>query len=150
MKKSPINTPPLVKVLAILLFIFGLFAFFGSLYLWGEGFILDPPPDVDIAFPVTDILVNAPACLIAAFGLWKLKRFGYPASQFAAGFFIYASVYIFVEVIQVGPPYPLDIILPQVLAVLTRSSAGLLPVPDSRLVSELSYASTLQNHPLQA
>ena len=112
MKKSPINTPSLVKVLAVLLFIFGLFAFFGSLFLWGEGFILDAPPDVDIAFPVTDILVNTPTCMSAAFGLRKLKRFGYPASQFVAGFFIYASVYIFVEVLQGGTPYPLEIVMP--------------------------------------
>jgi len=69
------NTPIQVKVLPALLFIFGLFTFFDSLFLWGEGFVLDAPPVVDIAFPVTDILVNAAACLIAAFGLWKLKRF---------------------------------------------------------------------------
>jgi len=36
-----------------------------------------------------------------------------------AGFFVYASVYIFVEVLGDGPPYPQEIILPQVLAVLT-------------------------------
>jgi fucose 4-O-acetylase-like acetyltransferase len=119
LNKTDANPPPLVKVLAILLFIFGLFAFFGSLFLWGEGFLLDAPPGVDIAFPVTDILVNAPACLITSYGLWKLKSFGYPASQFTAGFFIYASVYIFVEVLQGGPPYPLEILLPQALAVAT-------------------------------
>jgi uncharacterized membrane protein (DUF2068 family) len=111
--------PALVKILAALLAVFGVFAFFGSLFLWGEGFILNTPPSVDIAFPVTDILVNAPACLVAAIGLWKMKRFGYPASQFVAGFFIYASVYIFAEVFTGGPPYPLEIIIPQVLAVLT-------------------------------
>jgi len=117
------GTPIPVKILAVLLAIFGFFAFFGSLFLWGEGFILDAPVGVDIAFPVTDVLVNAPACLIAAFGLWKMKRFGYPASQFVAGFFIYASVYIFLDVLQGEPPYPLEIILPQVLALLT---AGVL------------------------
>jgi hypothetical protein len=73
---------------------------------------------VEYAFPVTDILVNAPASIIAAIGLWRLKRFGYPASQFVAGFYIYASVYIFFEVLQGGPPYPPEIILPQVLAVI--------------------------------
>jgi len=113
----------MVKILAVLLTLFGVFAFFGSLFLWGEGFILNAPVGVDIAFPVTDVLVNAPACLVAAFGLWKMKRFGYPASQFVAGFFIYASVYIFLEVLQGGPPHPLEIILPQVLALLT---AGVL------------------------
>ena len=119
MENQSTKAPPPVKTLAILLAIFGIFAFFGSLFLWGEGFILNAPPGVDIAFPVTDILVNAPACIFAAFGLWKLKRFGYPASQFVAGFFIYASVYIFAEVLQDGAPYPLEIILPQILAVIT-------------------------------
>jgi hypothetical protein len=113
------KAPPLVKTLAILLAIFGIFAFFGSLFLWGEGFIFNARPGVDIAFPVTDILVNAPACLASSVGLWKLKRFGYPLSQFVAGFFIYASVYIFVEVLQDGAPYPLEIVLPQILAVVT-------------------------------
>ena len=113
------ETPMPVRILAVLLFLFGLFAFFGSLFMWGEGFILDPPPDADIAFPLTDILVNAPACLVASYGLWRLKRFGYPASQFVAGFSIYASVYIIAEVFQAGQPYPMEILLPQVAAVLT-------------------------------
>ena len=73
---------------------------------------------MDLAFPVTDILVNAPASLIAAIGLWKLKKYGYVVSQFVAGFYIYASVEIFVHVIQAGPPYAVEIVAPQVLAVL--------------------------------
>jgi len=112
--KSPIP----IKILAILLFSFGLFAFFGSVFLWGEGFVLNPPEGVDLAFPVTDILINAPASIIAAVGLWKMKQWGYAASQFVAGFYVYASVEIFVHVTQEGPPYLLEIVVPQVLAVL--------------------------------
>jgi hypothetical protein len=113
------NTPsPLgIKILSISLFLFSLFAFFGSLFVWGEGFLFSFPEGVDFAYPITDILVNAPASLIAAVGLWKMKRFGYVASQFVAGFYIYASVEIFVHVIQDGPPYALEIVLPQILAV---------------------------------
>jgi hypothetical protein len=48
-----------------------------------------------------------------------MKRIGYPASQFVAGFYIYASVYIFIELAENGPPYPIEILLPQVLAVIT-------------------------------
>ena len=118
MQTAP-NSPIPVRILAGVLFLFGLFAFFGSLFLWGEGFILNPPLGSDIAFPLTDILVNTPACLAASYGLWKLKRFGYPASQFVAGFFIYASTYIIVEVFQAGQPYPLEILLPQIGAVIT-------------------------------
>lgn len=107
-----------VRVLAVVLFLFGLFAFFGSVFLWGEGFILQFPEGVDYRFPVTDILVNAPASIVASIGLWKLKRYGYVAAQFVAGFYTYASVEIFVEVVQCGPPYLLEIVVPQVLAVV--------------------------------
>ena len=107
-----------IKILAILLFLFGLLAFFGSLFLWGEGFILQFPQGVNYSFPIADILINAPTSIIASIGLWKLKRYGYVASQFVAGFYIYASVIIFVEVAQGGLPYALEIIGPQVLAVL--------------------------------
>lgn len=110
--------PPIpVRILSILLFLFSLFAFFGSLFMWGEGFLLKFSDGVDYRFPVTDILVNAPASMIAAIGLWRMRHYGYVASQFVAGFYIYASVEIFVEVVQVGPPYAIEIIVPQVMAV---------------------------------
>jgi hypothetical protein len=112
--KSPIT----VKILAVFLFLFGLLAFLGSAFLWGEGFILNPPEGVDLAFPITDILVNAPASIAAAIGLWKMKQWGYATSQFVAGFYVYASVEIFVQVAQEGPPYAVEIVAPQVLAVL--------------------------------
>jgi hypothetical protein len=111
-------TPLSLRVLAVLLFIFAIFAFLGSLFLWGEGFLFSFPQGVNVAFPLTDILVNAPASLYAAYGLWFLKKYGYPASQFVAGFYIYASVYIFIEVVQGGPPYPVEIVLPQMLTVI--------------------------------
>jgi hypothetical protein len=112
------NSPLPVKILAVVLFLFGLFAFFGSAFLWGEGFILRPPADADLGFPVADILVNAPASIIAAIGLWRMKQWGHVASQFVAGFYVYASVEIFVHVAQEGPPYALEIVAPQVLAVV--------------------------------
>ena len=118
MAEKSATRPWPVTTLAILLFLFSLLAFFGSLFLWGEGFLLQFPAGVDLAFPVTDILVNAPASFIAAIGLWKLKKYGYVVSQFVAGFYIYASVEIFVHVIQAGPPYAMEIVAPQVLAVL--------------------------------
>ena len=107
-----------VTTLAILLFLFSLLAFFGSLFLWGEGFLLQFPADVDLSFPITDILINAPASMVAAIGLWKLKRYGYIASQFVAGFYVYASVEIFVHVAQGDLPNAMAIVAPQVFAVL--------------------------------
>lgn len=107
-----------IKILAILLFLFGLLAFLGSLFLWGEGFILQFPKGVDYSFPIADIFINAPASIIASIGLWKLKRYGYVVSQFVAGFYMYASVIIFVEVAQGGPPYAPEITGPRILGVL--------------------------------
>jgi hypothetical protein len=111
-----------VRILAVLLFLFSLFAFFGSLFMWGEGFLFRFPEGVDYRFPVTDILVNAPASMIAAIGLWGMRRYGYVASQFVAGFYIYASVEIFVEVVQAGPPYSIEIVVPQVMAVAVATA----------------------------
>jgi hypothetical protein len=93
------------------------------LFLWGQGFLLSFPPGVDYRFPVTDILVNSPACFISAIGLWGGRRYGYIAAQFTAGFFVYASVEIFVMVFQAPPPYALEILVPQVIAVI---AAGFL------------------------
>jgi len=112
------STSPIpVRILAVVLFLFSLFAFFGSLFMWGEGFLFAFPQGVDYRFPVTDLLVNAPASMIAAIGLWGMKRYGFVASQFVAGFYIYASVEIFVEVLQAGPPLAVEILVPQVFAV---------------------------------
>ena len=117
MSESISGIPTPVKILSIVLFLFSLFAFFGSLFMWGEGFLLQFPEGADFRFPITDILVNAPASMVAAIGLWGMRRYGYVASQFVAGFYIYASVEIFVEVVQAGPPYAIEIVIPQVIAV---------------------------------
>jgi hypothetical protein len=50
--------------------------------------------------------------------LWGGRRYGYVAAQFTAGFFVYASVEIFVMVFQAPPPFPLEILIPQVFAVI--------------------------------
>lgn len=112
------NTPISLKILGFLLFPLGLFAFFGSVFLWGQGFILAPPPDVDLGFPITDILINAPASILAGFGLLRLRKWGQKMAWFVAGFYIYASVEIFVHMFQAGPPLPPEIYIPQTFAVL--------------------------------
>ena len=113
--------PTGVSVLAIVLLLFSAFAFFGSLFMWGEGFLFSFPPGADYRFPVTDILVNTPASLIAAIGLWKMRQWGYVAAQFVAGFYVYGSVEIFVMVIQHGPPFPIEIVIPQIAAVFVAA-----------------------------
>ncbi len=122
MTEQQLEVPIPVRILAVLLFLFGLFAFFGSLFMWGEGFLLRFPEGIDYRFPVTDIPVNVPVSMVAALGLWRMRRYGYVASQFVAGFYIYASMEIFVEVVQGGPPYPTEIIMPQIMAVAVAAA----------------------------
>ena len=117
MPETENKAPIFIRVTSAILFVFGLFAFLGSLFTWGNGFLLSFPESVDYAFPITDILVNAPASVIAAIGLWSLKRYGFVAAYFVSGFYIYASVEIFVRVFQGGPPFALEILVPQILAV---------------------------------
>lgn len=118
MAETQNNTPIFLRVISVILFLFGVFAFFGSLFMWGDGFLLSFPEGVDYTFHITDILVNAPASILAAIGLWRLKRYGFVAAYFVAGFYVYASVEIFVHVFKAGPPFATEILVPQILAVI--------------------------------
>ena len=61
-----------------------------------------------------------------------MRKFGYIAAQFAAGFYIYASVLIFVDMFQGALPATPEIWAPQTLAVLIGLVLvfGLWPVRD--------------------
>lgn len=118
MSESSLSAPTPLKIVVGILFIFGLFAFVAGVTLYGMGFILTPPPDADLSYPVADTLVNGPACVLAAIGLWRLRKWGYALGWFVAGFYIYASVEIFAAFLHAGPPYLPEIFVPQTLAVL--------------------------------
>jgi len=47
MNVQRVPRPSGVSVLAIILFLFCAFAFIGSLFMWGEGFLLSFPPGAD-------------------------------------------------------------------------------------------------------
>jgi hypothetical protein len=107
-----------IKIIAIILIIFGVFAGLGSLFLWGQGFLFSFPGDINLATPIADFLINFPISVVAGVGLWQLRSYGYIAAQFVAGFYIYASVLIFVEMFQGNLSSGPEIWLPQGLAIL--------------------------------
>jgi hypothetical protein len=107
-----------VKVLAGLLVVLGVFAGLGSLLLWGQGFLFTFPSDVPLASPLADFFINFPLSVIAGIGLWRMRHYGYIASQIVAGFYLYASVLIFVEMFQGDLPLSPEIWAPQTIAVL--------------------------------
>lgn len=111
-------TPIPVKIIAVLLIFLGLFAGLGSLLLWGQGFLFSFPGDVKLASPIADFFINFPVSVIAGIGLLGMRKYGYAASQFVAGIYIYASVLIFVDMFQGELPSSPEIWAPQALAVL--------------------------------
>jgi hypothetical protein len=104
------------KVLGLLFIFFGLFAIGGSIFLWGAGFYFNFPNGVDLALPSADLFVNGPASILTGIGLWKTRKWGYVMAWFTAGFYLYASVEVFVFAIQDGNMTP-EIFIPQSLAV---------------------------------
>ncbi|MHA2249779.1 MAG: hypothetical protein ACXAD7_05425 [Candidatus Kariarchaeaceae archaeon] len=108
--------PKSITYLGIILIIISVFAFVGSFFIWGEGIIVDPPADTDLSYPITDILINSPSSMIAGIGLLRMKKWGKYMGWFVAGFYIYASIEIFVDVAQEGG-FPLEIVLPQIVAI---------------------------------
>jgi hypothetical protein len=114
-----------IRVLSVTLFLFAALAAFGSIFLWGQGSIFSPPVDAALAFPIADLLVNVPASLTAAIGLWRMKRYGFVAAQIVAGIYLYASVEIFVDLWQHGANSTVEyyaILIPQVLAVIVAAA----------------------------
>ncbi len=107
----------LVKILAAILMLMGLFAGVGSVLLWGQGFLFAFPKDIPLAGPVADFFINFPASLLAGWWLWRMRRKGLWAAQFVAGFYLYASVMIFVEMAQGRLPAAPEIWAPQMAAV---------------------------------
>ena len=115
--EAKMTTPTPVKILAVLLIVLGLFAGLGSLLLWGQGFLFTFPGDVKLATPIADFFINFPVSVIAGIGLLGMRKYGYAASQFVAGIYIYASVLIFVDMFQGELPSGPEIWAPQALAV---------------------------------
>ncbi|MEN8240349.1 MAG: hypothetical protein ABFS17_00375 [Chloroflexota bacterium] len=119
MKESRLDSSGIFKILGVVYALFGVFALLGSVFLWGQGFILNPPEGVDLAFPVADTLINAPASILTGIGFWRMRKWGFALAWFTAGFYLYASVEIFVHALQEGIlTSALEITIPQVAAVL--------------------------------
>ena len=113
------GSPPwLVKLLAGLLILLGIFAGVGSLLLWGQGFLFAFPEEIPLASPIADFFINFPLSVLAGIGLWRMRQSGYVAAQIVAGFYIYASVLIFVDMFQGKLPMSPEIWAPQGFTVL--------------------------------
>ena len=119
MGKTGTSSAQKFKILGAVYVLFGFFALIGSVFLWGQGFILNPPAGIDLAFPVADTLINAPASILTGVGLWRMRKWGFALAWFTAGFYLYASVEIFVHAWQDGIlTSAFEITIPQAAAML--------------------------------
>ncbi|MHA2298693.1 MAG: hypothetical protein ACXAEU_07405 [Candidatus Hodarchaeales archaeon] len=105
------------KILAVSLFTTGIFAAVGSLYTWGDGFLFTAPLGTDLSIFIADLVIAAPASLLAAAGYWRLRRWGVLAGLFVTGTYIYGSISVYVMVLQAGPPYDLTLVIPPVFGI---------------------------------
>jgi hypothetical protein len=107
----------LIQAIALILMFFGLLAFIGSLFMWGEGFILPIKMGLDYSYAIPDILINAPISIIAAIGLWNKRNIGFIFANIIAGIYVYVSTNILVRVLQSGTPYIFSLLFPPIISI---------------------------------
>ncbi|MHA2104540.1 MAG: hypothetical protein ACW981_14020 [Candidatus Hodarchaeales archaeon] len=112
------------KIFASSLFLTGIFALVGSLYTWGDGFLFSALPGTDLSLFVADLIITTPFSFISAYGFWNLRRWGLYLGWFTAGVYIYGSAIVYIMVLQQGPPYPMDLVIPPVFGIII--SGGLM------------------------
>jgi hypothetical protein len=106
-----------INILAFLILTTGIFAIFGGLYMWGKGSIFSAPENTDLKLFITDIIITGPISILSSIGLWEKKIWGLFTSWLISGIYIYGSFFVYVMVIQNGPPYPLDLTIPPIFGI---------------------------------
>lgn len=115
--KNSIQIQKQAKIFAISYFITGIFAAMGALYRWGDGSLFLAQPGDDIALFIAELVVAAPASIIASIGLVKLQRWGLIMSLFSTGVFIYGSALVYASIFLFGAPIPLKLLIPPIFGI---------------------------------
>lgn len=102
------------KIISLFLLFTGVFAFFGSLYSWGSGFIFLVPAGPDFILIITDLIITAPISLIASYNLWNQRKWCIYLNWLVAGLYIYGSTAVYVMLFQQGPPFQAGLLLPPI------------------------------------
>ncbi|NBV13450.1 MAG: hypothetical protein EBS07_05185 [Sphingobacteriia bacterium] len=63
----------LSKLFSLLFFTTGLFAFVGSLFCWGEGWLFEQTNLLNIILPLADLILTAPLSILTAYGIASQK-----------------------------------------------------------------------------
>ena len=117
-KNESMNLPKASKKIAISCYMTGIFAMVGALYCWGDGPIFNAPIDVNLSLYIAELLVCGPLSFIAGYGYSKMKGWGLFAGLIVTGIYVYGSAMVYASLFLVGPPYPLELIIPPIFGII--------------------------------
>jgi hypothetical protein len=86
------------SLLAVLIFLTGVFAILGGLYTWGDGLIFSQSDLLEVLIPWADILLTGPLSIICGIGLYSQKKWAFPLGLFISGIYVFGSVLVFISI----------------------------------------------------
>jgi hypothetical protein len=95
----------------------GIFAIVGALYTWGDGPIYHQKDLLAVLIPWADLLITGPLSLLAAFGVWKMRSWGYLLGLMVCGIYLFGSALVYISLIWNGAPYPPELAYPPILGI---------------------------------
>lgn len=95
----------------------GVFAIVGALYTWGDGPIYHQNDLLAVLIPWADLLITGPLSLLAAFGVWKRKSWGFTLGLMVCGIYLFGSALVYISLLWNGAPYPLELALPPIVGI---------------------------------
>ncbi|NMC06867.1 MAG: hypothetical protein GYA24_16735 [Candidatus Lokiarchaeota archaeon] len=95
----------------------GIFAAVGALYRWGDGPLFSAAPGTDLELYIAELVVAAPAAILASVGMSRLRRWGMLLVLFTTGVLIYGSILVYASILSTGFPFPLELCIPPVFGI---------------------------------
>lgn len=105
------------KIFGLSFFLTGIFAFIGSIYTWGNGFLFTTPNGTDVSVYIADFLITFPLSILAGIGIWNNKHWGLYLGWITSGVYIYGSILVYAMVFQQGTPYALHLMIPPIFGI---------------------------------
>lgn len=93
----------------------GVFAIVGALYTWGDGPIYQQEDLLSVLIPWADLLLTGPFSIAAAYGIWKMRSWGFILGLMVCGIYLFGSALVYISLIWNGSPYPAEILFPPIL-----------------------------------
>lgn len=96
----------------------GIFAIVGALYTWGDGPIYHQKDLLTVLIPWADLLITGPLSLLAAFGVWNRKSWGFLLGLMVCGIYLFGSALVYISLLWNGAPYPFELVFPPIVGIL--------------------------------